>query len=193
MYILSNSKLIVVFAIFLTSTFSLSFKNSQKDFKSKNNSITSKFTVRTCTPTESQNVVNYHNGLRTSLGISTIKYSDKLANYALEWCQELGRKKGAFEHRPSTGKFARTYGENIYKGSISSTPFDDAMKLWASEKSKFRNNVLNQNNWYSAGHYSQMIWGKTTTVGCAVVEINGKCIVVCNYDPAGNMMGERTY
>jgi pathogenesis-related protein 1 len=193
MNIFFNSKVFIVIVLILISTISFSFKNSQKDFKSKKNSTSTKFSVRKCSPNEIENVVKYHNNLRSPLGISPISYSEDLADFAIEWCQELGRKKGAFEHRPSTGKFARTYGENIYKGSISNTPFDDAMKLWASEKSKFRNNVLNQNNWYSAGHYSQMIWGKTRTVGCAVVEINGNCIVVCNYDPAGNMMGQRTY
>lgn len=169
------------------------FKNSQKETNSKKNSPKSSFTARVCTPEESKKVVALHNSFRTPLSIPSLNYSEHLAQFALVWCKELGRKNGAFEHRPRTGTFGHKYGENIYMGTKSSTPFIDAVNLWSTEKSKFRNDVLDRSNWSKAGHYSQMIWRKSVSVGCAVVEINGKSIVVCNYDPAGNVMGQRTY
>lgn len=179
--------------LLISSSFSLSFKNSQKETKSKKNSSKSNYTARVCTAEESKKVLTLHNSYRSSLSIPPLKYSEDLAQFALEWCRELGRKNGAFEHRPYNGKFAQKYGENIYKGTLSLTPFEDAVNLWSTEKSKFRNDILNRSNWSKAGHYSQMIWRNSVSVGCAVVEINGMSIVVCNYDPAGNMMGERTY
>jgi len=49
---------------------------------------------------------------------------------------------------------------------------------------------MNDNN-FAAGNYTQMIWSKTTKVACAIVQCSdGAYIVVCNYDPAGNMSGE---
>jgi len=176
-----------------TNSTGYSFKNSQKGTNSKNNSSKSSYTTRVCTPEESKKVLALHNNYRNALSIPPLSYSENLAQFALEWCKELGRKNGAFEHRPRTGQFGHNYGENIYKGSKSSTPFIDAVNLWSTEKSKFRNDVLNRTNWSKAGHYSQMIWRKSVSIGCAVVEINGMSIVVCNYDPAGNMMGEKTY
>lgn len=179
--------------LLISSSVSLSFKNSQKETNSKKNSSKSNYTARVCTAEESKKVLALHNNYRSSLSIPPLKYSEDLAQFALVWCKELGRKNGAFEHRPRTGTFGHSYGENIYKGTKSSTPFIDAVNLWATEKSKFRNDILNRSNWSKAGHYSQMIWRKSQSIGCAVVEINGMSIVVCNYDPAGNMMGERTY
>ncbi len=185
--------LILLITLFFLTSSMYSEVNIQKDSKSKTQNLSKKFVTRVCTQNESQEVDDFHNRLRSEVGCEKISYSDKLALVALEWCQELGRKNGAFEHRPQTGSFARMYGENIYMGTKSSTPFLDAMQLWATEKSKFRNVVLNQSNWMKAGHYSQMIWNKSIKVGCAVVEINGNCIVVCNYDPTGNMLGEKTF
>lgn len=176
-----------------TNSIGYSFKNSQKGTNTNKNSTKSSFTTRVCTPEESKKVLALHNSYRTSLSIPSLTYSENLAQFALEWCKELGRKNGAFEHRPRTGPFGHKFGENIYKGTKSATPFIDAVNLWATEKSKFRNDILNRSNWSKAGHYSQMIWRKSVSVGCAVVEINGMSIVVCNYDPAGNMMGEKTY
>ncbi|MBL8003978.1 MAG: hypothetical protein JNL36_02675 [Candidatus Kapabacteria bacterium] len=185
--------LLALLVFIATDTNGYSFKNSQIQTKSKNNSSKSSYTARVCTPNESKQVIALHNSFRTPLSIPPITYSENLAQFALEWCKELGRKNGAFEHRPRTGPFGHKYGENIYKGTKTNQPFTDAVNLWSTEKSKFRNDILNRSNWSKAGHYSQMIWRKSVSVGCAVVEINGMSIVVCNYDPAGNMMGERTY
>ena len=44
------------------------------------------------------------------------------------------------------------------------------------------------------GHYTQMIWDKTTKVGLgAYVNKKGKVYVVARYYPAGNMIGSFPY
>lgn len=52
------------------------------------------------------------------------------------------------------------------------------------------------------GHYTQLIWASSVKVGCArktcstVYEnpdFNGATIVVCDYSPAGNDIGQKPY
>jgi hypothetical protein len=60
------------------------------------------------------------------------------------------------------------------------------VESWAEEKPDYDGGLMNNKN-FAAGHYTQMIWGKTTHVGCATVKCkDGSHIVVCNYNPPGN-------
>ena len=52
----------------------------------------------------------------------------------------------------------------------------------------------------SIGHYTAMLWAETHLVGCAAVEwylakdkSKYKALYVCNYGPAGNVMGLPIY
>ncbi len=46
---------------------------------------------------------------------------------------------------------------------------------------------------HSFGHYTQLVWRGTRDVGCAKVFCSGYMIVVCNYNPPGNVLGLRPY
>jgi hypothetical protein len=43
------------------------------------------------------------------------------------------------------------------------------------------------------GHYTQIVWRNTKSVGCAVARGKGVEVWVCNYDPPGNYAGQRPY
>jgi hypothetical protein len=43
------------------------------------------------------------------------------------------------------------------------------------------------------GHYTQIVWRKTRSVGCAVAADPGREVWVCEYDPPGNVVGYRPY
>jgi pathogenesis-related protein 1 len=92
------------------------------------------------------------------------------------------------KHR-STSK----YGENLYMGSAHAYSVVDGAKAWYREKKYFKGGKLNNKNWYKSGHYTQMVWKTTTELGCGKIVCKGFMILVCNYNPPGNMMGTAPY
>lgn len=153
--------------------------------------------ITTISRQEAQQALDFHNKARTDLGIPPLKWSEELAVYAQEWANELAKNGCGLEHRPYSGKFKQYYGENIFGGWTSYsgkyTP-KDASVSWYEEKPLFENVILDESNWFKAGHYSQMIWKNTTHMGMGVATCpDGTIVIVANYNPPGNYMGEKAY
>ncbi|MCI5139186.1 MAG: hypothetical protein D3922_12405, partial [Candidatus Electrothrix sp. AR1] len=44
------------------------------------------------------------------------------------------------------------------------------------------------------GHYTQVVWRSTKEVGCGMASCNDKAqLWVCQYNPRGNMLGQKPY
>ena len=69
----------------------------------------------------------------------------------------------------------------------------DAAKAWEEEKPLYKGGELTKANWKPAGHYTQMVWRDTTRLGCGEAQCKGMLMVVCNYDPPGNYIGQKPY
>ena len=133
--------------------------------------------------------LEFHNKVRKDVGTLPLTWSAELSKYAQDWADQLVSRNCAFEHR-SSGNF----GENIYMASGSLATAKEASKAWYSEIKSFKNVPLNSNNWYETGHYTQMVWKNTKKVGMGISKCtNGNYIIVANYDPLGNFMGETAY
>ena len=150
-------------------------------------------------PSEAGNnydIVAAHNRVRRAVGIfEDMQWSDDLAAYAQEWADVLKTQKGCeIEHRPRTGHYAQKYGENLsWTGGITQSG-SQAVSAWASEKSNY-NYVTNSCSGV-CGHYTQIIWRSSQYVGCATASCQSGMTTqlwVCNYAPAGNIMGEKPY
>jgi pathogenesis-related protein 1 len=100
---------------------------------------------------------------------------------------------------------ATPYGENLYVGAVSSgfpTNVEAAAATdWANEYVSY--NYAANTCSGMCGHYTQMVWRSTLRVGCGIRQctINSPfpppftnwTLVVCNYDPPGNVTGQRPY
>ena len=147
------------------------------------------------TSQDAQAVLSFHNQVRAAVGSPQLSWSAKLSAYAQQWADYLATSNNCqLKHRtPPIGEGGLSYGENIFEGSASYRPID-AANTWYKEHEKYTYAIVSQNNWYQTGHYTQMVWKKTTHVGVGVAVCkNGQLIVVANYYPAGNYMGQFPY
>jgi pathogenesis-related protein 1 len=126
-----------------------------------------------------------HNVVRERAGVAPLTWSDRLAAHSQEWADTLWARK-QFVHRPNS-----TYGENLFEvtGAIASPA--QVVSAWAAESRDY--DYTSNRCRGVCGHYTQIVWGATKEVGCAVARGGGREVWVCNYDPPGNWIGKRPY
>ncbi len=133
-------------------------------------------------------VLAAQNAYRAALGLAPLRWSDQLAGQAQQWADHLA-EIGELVHSGS--------GQNLAMATAGSESPAQLVDLWGSEEANFTDgnfpDISTTGNWMDVGHYSQMIWRSTTEVGCGFAENNGRDVLVCDYDPPGNVMGERAY
>ncbi|XP_057953150.1 pathogenesis-related protein 1A-like [Malania oleifera] len=135
-----------------------------------------------------QDFLQLHNAAREEVGVGPLQWDAALEDYARNYAK-VRSKDCAIIH--SGGP----YGENVYWGV--GDGFNDAagaMKYWVDEKNYYDYD----SNTCEAGkeclHYTQIVWRNTQRVGCARSPCSdGKFFITCNYDPMGNISGERPY
>ncbi|MCS7210015.1 MAG: CAP domain-containing protein [Chloroherpetonaceae bacterium] len=140
------------------------------------------------TQAEIDSALMLHNEARKAVGVEPLQWSDKLSRYAQEWANELAKQGCKFAHRPSN-----QYGENLFMGTAGYYTIADAVRSWLSEKHLFEQDPSTHLSFRGVGHYTQIVWRGTKYVGGAKVMCNGMMIVVFNYDPPGNYIGEKPY
>jgi pathogenesis-related protein 1 len=146
-----------------------------------------------------QQILDAHNAYRNEVGVPALTWSNDLAQFAQSWANELATNRGCvLQHRPNdeSDPWNQKYGENIYAagGTDWSPTVLDGIADWGTEKSDFDFDTKECKNGAVCGHYTQMIWKSTTMVGCGIAKCpGGNVIVVCNYNPPGNYVGEKPY
>lgn len=111
-----------------------------------------------------------------------------LSALAQEWAEKLAREE-RFAHRPNF-----EYGENIYclwssDRNEKANP-REVVRSWYEENKEF-NYGVEPKGIFRAGHFSQLVWKSSKELGVGVGKTKrGKVIVVCNYNPRGNISGE---
>lgn len=142
------------------------------------------------TEEEADALVKEHNDARDKVDVKQrVTWSKDLAQYAQEWADRIA-ETGKFEHRPE-GK----YGENLAAGQAERYGAREAAATWLKEKEAYD---AGQRELEKVSHYTQMVWSRTTRIGAgkAVIKagpMKGWTVVVCNYDPPGNVRGEKPY
>jgi len=145
---------------------------------------------------EAQQILKVHNAARRAVGVGPLRWSPRIARYAQVWANRLARLQN-LQHRPHVGAWKQKYGENLAMAGGSSTISNYGRKgslQWLGEKRRYRHGARSL---AGVGHYTQMVWRKTRLIGCALARYQKGpwkwVILVCNYDPPGNMMGESPY
>uniref|UniRef100_A0ACD5YPC9 Uncharacterized protein n=1 Tax=Avena sativa TaxID=4498 RepID=A0ACD5YPC9_AVESA len=134
----------------------------------------------------------YHNLVRMARWELPLAWSPRLEAYARWWASQR-RGDCALRHSFPEGQFA--LGENIFWGGAGAawSP-GDAVKDWAAEGVDYSYAANACAPGRDCGHYTQIVWRGTAYVGCArVVCDDGGVFITCNYDPPGNVVGQRPY
>jgi len=148
-----------------------------------------------------------HNGYRAAVGSPALGWSDSLQTRAQNWANHLKAQGCGLSHsgvgenlfkagaeRRATSKDSS--GNWIWEDSIQAIDDKKVTDSWGSEKQWFdySNNKCNAPAGKACGHYTQVVWKSTTEVGCGNAVCNDLSQVwVCNYSPAGNVMGQKPY
>jgi pathogenesis-related protein 1 len=128
-----------------------------------------------------------HNNVRKRYGIAPLTWSPQLATYAQAWANTL-IKENRFAHRSNN-----VYGENIYFARGQQRGSTAIVQLWDDEVKNYTYATNTCRAGTVCGHYKQLVWRKTTQVGCGMAKAADREIWVCNYNPPGNFNGVKPY
>lgn len=136
-------------------------------------------------------MLDAHNRVRASVSpapatpLPPLVWDESLAALARNWASTCPDG-----HRPNNDA-----GENMYWSGGTAASADAAVASWSREAAyyDYRTGVCRRDgraNWAACGHYTQLVWRETRRVGCGVrTDCPGdfENVVVCNYDPPGNV------
>ncbi|MBN8588497.1 MAG: hypothetical protein J0L94_09270 [Rhodothermia bacterium] len=141
-----------------------------------------------------------HNQVRADEGVKPMDWDETVATFAQEWANHLATEGCSMQHRPRQGAWKQRFGENLFMqqstGTLAGFKFGRAVQSWADEKQYFTPGPLRDFSTYpdQVGHYTQIVWATSVRVGCGYATCNtggwNTLLVVCNYDPPGNYIGQ---
>jgi uncharacterized protein YkwD len=132
--------------------------------------------------------LSLHNSFRALLGLRPMSFNQAARNVAVKVANDLARRR-AFEHSRTPG-----FGENLYKvfgGGTLDGACAPAVIAWFNEFPLYTGVPIGRGDFTGYGHYTQMAWPDSTSVGCASARNSDQIIVVCEYAPPGNVLGYR--
>lgn len=159
-------------------------------------------------PVDSTAILAAHNQARTAVGVGNLKWSSSLQQKAEQWAASLKTQNNcqmkhsgpgenlfwASAKKTATSKDAS--GNWIWQSAVQDVKEADAVASWVSEKQwySYPTNACSAPADKACGHYTQVVWKATTEVGCGKAICADKTQVwVCNYAPAGNVVGQKPY
>lgn len=161
-------------------------------------------TVSQLNITQKQLLLDLHNQARSSASPTATNME------RMEWNNELAQVAQAysercmFEHNPSRASQAPSFsnvGENLAISSGLGDNYEGLFILWHNERSDYTYSTNQCAIGAVCGHYTQIVWASSDNVGCGatrcatVTGFGGRnaLLLVCNYGPAGNYVGQHPY
>lgn len=146
---------------------------------------------------EQQEWITAHNAVRAAASnpfpatpLPDVMWNASAAVLASDWAAGCN-----FMHRNPN-----SLGENIFAATTSRTP-TQIVNSWASEKANYTWQTNTCAAGQACGHYTQIVWRTSTGIGCAQQMCTSGSpfgagawfFTVCNYAPAGNIVGQKPY
>jgi hypothetical protein len=132
-------------------------------------------------------MMNYTNYYRYLHSAAFLEYNESLASYASDYSTQC-----QWRHNPDLSRSG--LGENLARGyaNVSAAVF-----AWYDEVNEFDYDFDRRDPTgftEETGHFTQLVWRDTVSVGCGWTDCAGRnglegVFVVCNYYPAGNVLG----
>jgi pathogenesis-related protein 1 len=99
-----------------------------------------------------------------------------------------------------THRDPNTLGENLFASSGARTP-TSIVNSWAAESANYTYSSNSCALTKQCGHYTQIVWRRSTGVACSMKTCTSGSpfgsgtwfFTVCNYEPAGNIVGQNPY
>lgn len=146
-----------------------------------------------------EEMVGVHNRWRIRVGVAPLRWSEELARSSQAWASFL-----ALENQCRMKHSDGDDGENVFwAGAVLWS--DGRMETNAITGAEVANSWGEESRFYDVtadtcqpgkvcGHYTQMVWAETQALGCGrQVCADMSQIWVCQYRPAGNIIGQRPY
>ena len=143
-----------------------------------------------------------HNRWRKTVNTAPLTYSSTLAASAQEWANHLKQSNHCqMQHSKPDGK----YGENLFwasalrwsdgRSEMQTVSPKQVVDDWGNERADYHYKDNSCTKGKMCGHYTQVIWNSTSTVGCAfaVCEDSHEQVWVCQYQTPGNWIGQKPY
>ena len=140
---------------------------------------------------EAQLALQFHNCARKEVGTPPLQWSPVLAAAAQKWSEHLTSTVCEMQHTPNN-----PYGQNIFWGIGKFYDAFDASQGWYSERitGPFKNNYIGGSDTVAVGHYTQMVWKSTTSIGIGVSSCpNSRVIITADYSPPSNYLGQKAF
>ncbi|XP_036623682.1 peptidase inhibitor 16 isoform X3 [Trichosurus vulpecula] len=146
---------------------------------------------------EKQMVVELHNLYRSQVSppatnMKNMKWDEDLAAFAKAYAS-----KCVWGHNKDRGR----RGENLFAITEGEMDLELAVEQWYNEHEHYDLSNATCAEGQMCGHYTQVVWAKTERIGCGsqfcetlegVMETNIH-VLVCNYEPPGNVKGQKPY
>lgn len=140
-----------------------------------------------------ETIMAAHNDERRHWNVPPLTWDARLAADARSHAHLLAQK-GYLQHASMEGR-PDPQGENLWMGTRDAFGYEQMMAGFLDERRHYKPRAIpdisKTGNWLDTGHYSQIIWRTTTSVGCALASNREFDFLVCRYSPAGNIWGMR--
>ncbi|XP_039091198.1 peptidase inhibitor 16 isoform X1 [Hyaena hyaena] len=121
-----------------------------------------------------------------------LRWDEELAAFAKAYAQ-----KCVWGHNKDRGR----RGENLFAITDEGLDVPLAMEEWHHEREHYNLSAAACDPGQMCGHYTQVVWAKTERIGCGShfceklqgVEETNIHLLVCNYEPPGNVKRKRPY